>query len=213
MSEAHNSPVAVLFKPVPGGFTYRAPGRWLFGPARYYLVDEAQKAEIIAVQTPRRPILFQILLWTTFLLMVAAAGVIVWVATGDNEPTTRDMFIWIIILAVEVFAALQLLQWRIQRRLRPILAGAPGTDDRITHRDMRLAMAASTNAASIRQLAFASISSVFAFTVFLVCFVFDLALGLHFSLLHLFGMVVFGSVSLVWFKRLIRKAEFPGVAS
>jgi hypothetical protein len=213
VSEARNSPVAVLFKPVPGGYTYRAPGRWAFGPACYYLVNEAQKTKIIAVQTPRRPIVLQILLWTTFLLMVAAAGTIVWATTGDNEPTSRDMFFWVIIVVIQVFGALQLLHWRIQRRLRPILADAPRTDDRITHRDMRLAMEASTNATSVRQLAFGSIASVFAFTTFLVCFVFDLALGLHLSLLHLFGTVMFGSLSVVWFKRLIRKAELPTAAS
>jgi hypothetical protein len=213
VSETRNSLVSVLFKPVPGGYTYHAPGRWVFGPARYYLVNEAQKSAIIAVQTPRRPILFQILLWTTFLLMVAATGVIIWTTTGHNEPTGTDMLIWVIIVAIEVFAAMQLLHWRILRRLRPILVGAPSTDDRITYREMRLAMETSTNATSVRQLAFVTIASVFAFTVFLVCFVLDLAFGLHLSVFHLFGTVVFGFLSAVWFKRLIRKAEVGAAES
>jgi hypothetical protein len=48
---------------------------------------------------------------------------------------------------------------------------------------------------------------MFAFTAFLVCFVFDLTLGLHLSLLHLAGAVLFGSLSVDWFGRLIRVAE------
>jgi hypothetical protein len=75
---------------------------------------------------------------------------------------------------------------------------------------MSEALAMGADANSIRQLAFASASSVFAFTAFLVCFVFELAMGLHLSLLHLSGAVLFGFLSVVWFRRLIRKAESLG---
>src|SRR5579872_3499209 len=93
---------SVNFKQVPNGCVYRAPSYWMFGPARHYLANEAQMAEIVAVLTPRRPILFQSLLWIAFTLMVAAGGAAVWVYTGDSEPTSKDIFAWAIIVIVEV---------------------------------------------------------------------------------------------------------------
>jgi hypothetical protein len=78
---------SINFKQVPDGYVYRAPSRWLFGPARHYLANEAQKAAIVAVLTPRRPILFQSILWIAFTSMVAAGGGIVWACTGDSDPT------------------------------------------------------------------------------------------------------------------------------
>jgi hypothetical protein len=60
------------------------------------------------------------------------------------------------------------------------------------------------NVSSIRGLAFACAGSMLACTVFLVGFVFDLSSGRHLSLFHLFGMVLFGSLSADWLGRLIR---------
>src|SRR5436309_8356401 len=34
------------FKPVTGGYLYRAPSPWLFGPAQHYVVTEEQKAAL-----------------------------------------------------------------------------------------------------------------------------------------------------------------------
>lgn len=207
MSEASASIEAVNFKQVPGGYVYRAPNRWMFGPVRHYLANEAQKAEIIAILTPRRPVLKQMMLWIALVLMVAAAGTVVWACTGHDDPTAADIFVWVVLVIFEIFAALQILRWRTQSRVQPIIAGLAPSDDRITNPDMQRGLAVAGNACSIKQLAFVSASSVFAFTAFLVCFAFDVALGLHLALLHFAGSIVFGFVSVFWFRRLIRKAE------
>src|ERR1700691_5658264 len=47
---------AIIFKPAAGGgFVFQAPKPWLFGEARNYLVNEAQKAEILTVMAPNAP--------------------------------------------------------------------------------------------------------------------------------------------------------------
>jgi hypothetical protein len=162
MSEASAAIEAINFKRVPGGYVYRAPNRRMFGPVRHYLTNEAQKAEIIAIHTPRRPVLQQTMLWLALVLMVAAAGTLVWAFTGHDDPTAADIFIWVVLVIVEIFAALQILRWRIQSRVQPIIAGLPPSDDRITNLDMRRGLAVAGNACSIKQLAFVSASSVFA---------------------------------------------------
>lgn len=60
------------------------------------------------------------------------------------------------------------------------------------------------NATSTRALAFACAGSVVAFAAFLVGFGVDMALGPHFSPFHIFGMVLFGSLSADWLNRLVR---------
>ena len=48
---------AVLFKPAAGGdFVFQAPKPWLFGEAHNYLVNEAQKAEILTIMAPNVPV-------------------------------------------------------------------------------------------------------------------------------------------------------------
>jgi hypothetical protein len=51
-------PLPVVFMTVPGGYVYRAPNARLFGFRNQYLVNEAQKAEILAIfKTPTQLIL------------------------------------------------------------------------------------------------------------------------------------------------------------
>jgi hypothetical protein len=41
--------VPIAFKTVLGDYVYRAPNAWLFGRRNCYLVNEAQKAEILVI--------------------------------------------------------------------------------------------------------------------------------------------------------------------
>jgi hypothetical protein len=198
---------SISFKPVPGGFVYRAPRPWLFGPTRHYLISESQKAEISAIMTPRRPILFQLALWMAFSFMVAAAGGIVWAFTGHREPTAVDVVAMVALIVVEVFAGLRALRWRQMRRLRPILADLPLTDQRITDSEVRQALAAGVNAMSVKQLAANGAISVMAFTACLIGFLIDVILGQSIAFFFLAGTILFGIVAAVWFRRLIDNAE------
>jgi hypothetical protein len=198
---------SISFKPVPGGFIYRAPKPWLFGPTRHYLTSESQKAEISAIMTPRRPILFQLALWMAFSLMVAAAGGIVWAFTGHREPTAVDVVAMVALIVVEVFAGLQALRWRQMHRLRPVLAGVPLTDERITDSEVRQALAGGVNTMSIKQVAANGAISVMAFAVCLIGFLINAILGQSIAFFFLAGTILFGFVAAVWFLRLIGIAE------
>jgi len=116
-----------MFKPVPGGWAYRSP-TWGFGDTPHFLVNEAQKAQIEAVILPRRPIL---------LAAVLIIGYIAWLLTLAtlNLAFGRDPVNAMELLPLLVARPIAL--WIQKRRLQPILAGLPLTDERITNAEMR----------------------------------------------------------------------------
>ena len=62
------SGVVVCFKPVSGGYVYRAPNTWLFGPNVHFLVTEGPKAAIAATVNSSTPPLLWIagISWIAF---------------------------------------------------------------------------------------------------------------------------------------------------
>ena len=44
-----------LFRPTSDGWVFRSPNPWVFGDTPHYLVNDAQKAQIEAIVTPKRP--------------------------------------------------------------------------------------------------------------------------------------------------------------
>jgi tetratricopeptide (TPR) repeat protein len=138
MTDARRSIEAALFKPVPGGFVYRAPNPWVFGRADHYLVDEAQKAGILALVTPRRPMLVLALCFGGFLL-VAGAAVVALLVFADDYPATVAAALIAAMVPVTVLA-LHLAARRALRRVQPVLAGASPTNQRITAAEIRRAV-------------------------------------------------------------------------
>jgi hypothetical protein len=208
MSNVRDSIIATIFKPVPGGYVYRAPSQWVFGPTRtcdHYLVNEAQKAKIAAIVTPRRPILWQAVLWIGFSLMVAVAGVIAWAVTGHDNPTLTDVSIMVALSLVQAFLALQIYRWMLRRRLRPVLAGLPRTDERITKRDVQQALAANAQAISIKQLVLLGATSVMACTALSINFLIWIVKGQSVAFFWLAGAILFGVLAVYNFRRLILK--------
>src|SRR6476661_1962446 len=61
---------SALFKRVAGGHVFQAPNPWLFGQGSRYLVNDTQKAQLLAIATPRRPMLR---------VAVMTAGIALWV--------------------------------------------------------------------------------------------------------------------------------------
>ena len=62
----------VVFKPVSGGYAYRAPNAWLFGSREHFLVTEGQKAAILAIlSSSTRPIL-----WITGIAWIALSALL-----------------------------------------------------------------------------------------------------------------------------------------
>jgi hypothetical protein len=204
MSDTRSQIAAMLFRPVPGGYVYREPYRWPFGDAPHYLVNEEQQAELLAVIVPKRPILWQVILWSTLCLMVAAAGVTVWLYTGHDTPTGLDTLAMAALIFVQVILGLAILFWSRRRRLRPLLATLPPTDLRITQSEMR---AAAANAMSGKQLLVAGVASGFASAAMLGNAVLQLLWRHPVGLFWLAGGVLFAGLAWYYFRQLIARTR------
>jgi hypothetical protein len=206
MSDTRTQIAATLFRPVAGGYVYREPYRSPFGSAPHYLVNDEQKAELLALIVPKRPILWQVILWGALCLMVATACLGLWFYTGHDAPTGLDTLAVFALTLVQALSGLAILFWWRRRRLRPLIATLTPTDLRITHSEMR---AAAANAMSSKQLVIAGVAGVFASTAMLINGVLELALRHPIGLLWLASSVVFAGLACHYFRQLIRRAERP----
>ena len=132
---------SVLFKQVPGGYVFQQPNPWVLGRSSRYLVNEAQKAALLAIVTPRRPVLRGAVILAGVLLWAVTASLLVWAFSSHDEPTTLDVLAIVVLIVGPMLAALIVALQRNLRRMRSILAGAPRTDERITSGELRRAMA------------------------------------------------------------------------
>ena len=204
MSDTRTQIAATLFQPAPGGYVYRESYRWPFGDAPHYLVNEDQKAALLAVIAPKRPVLWQVVLWSALCLMVAAACVTVWFTTRHDSPTGLDILAIAVLTVAQVVIGLATLFWSKRRRLRPLLATLPRTDLRITLSHMR---AAATNAMSRKQIIVTTVSSVFASIAMLVSGGLYLASHRPIGLLLLAVSLIWAGLAWYYFRKLIARTE------
>jgi hypothetical protein len=127
---------AIMFKAVPDGYLFRAPNPWVFGRARFYLVNEVQKAELLAIITARSQLVF----WVALVALIGASTAAIAYGSGHDNPTAGDVVIMLALLPVWIYAALLVSIRPMARRLQPLLAGLPATDQRITALDLRRAV-------------------------------------------------------------------------
>lgn len=132
---------AVLFKPVGDRYVFQAPNPWVFGRKSRYLVTEAQKQALLAIVTPRRPVLRIAVITAAILLWTVAVATMCWAVSPHDNPTAIDALAMFVLIVVPIFGALIVALQRNLRRMRPILAGAPRTEERITQSELRQAMA------------------------------------------------------------------------
>jgi hypothetical protein len=140
---------SILFRPVASGYLYQQANPWVFGPMRRYIVNDAQKAALLAIVTPPRPVLRIIVITAIILAWTGAVGTGMWAVSGHDNPTAIDFAIMMVLILVPIYLLWVAFLQRNLRRMAPILAGAPRTQERITNRDLRRAM---TNAMSSRKL-------------------------------------------------------------
>jgi len=113
------------FKPVPGGWIYRAPNPWVFGDAPRYLVNDTQKAEIEAI-VARRPALVGVtLIIGTVAWLVAVTNFVGGFGSGGISPTVFDLLGMIVLMAVPLLIGAPLSARIQRRRLAPVLANLP----------------------------------------------------------------------------------------
>ena len=127
---------ALMFKKVPDGYVFRAPNPWVFGRARFYLVNEAQKAQLLAIVTARSQAVF----WVALVALIGASTAALAYGTGHDNPTVRDAVVMLALLPVWIYAAVLVSIGPTARRLQPLLADLPTTDQRITAGDLRAAV-------------------------------------------------------------------------
>lgn len=207
MNEGSELAKSVVFKPVAGGWVYRAPNPWVFGDAPHYLVDDTQKAEIEMIVVPRRPVLLGIIIALGIFAWVFAIGGLVWLISGDEDPTTADVIAIAALTAISLLAAIPLANWIQRRRLEPILAGLPPAQERITFADMRKNARIATPFGQSRNAFIASAFASFA-AVFAACSHYFARPGIDAELMTWgFNAVVFGWLAVVWYRRALSKAR------
>ena len=123
----------VIFRRVPGGYVYRIPNAWVFGSGIHLLVDDGQKAEIMKTidSVPLFPIIAAS--WVTLSIISGAAAL--W-AIQSPPHSVRDVLVATSVV-FSLYGALIISRRVLLSRLRPIIAGLPTTDERITIADMR----------------------------------------------------------------------------
>jgi membrane-associated HD superfamily phosphohydrolase len=145
MSENRRQIEAILFKPVSGGFIYRAPNPWIFGRANHYIVDEQQKAELLGMLVARRPLLRLAVIAAGVVAWGVAMGTVGWLMSDHENPTIGDAVIMILMTIAALFLALHLALRRQLRRVQPILAAATPTTAAITSSEIRAAISKTTS--------------------------------------------------------------------
>jgi hypothetical protein len=140
---------AALFKPVEGGYVFRAPYQLGLGAVAHYRVDERQKAELADVIAGKHPWGTRVALAFAAIGAVVIAAIAVFAVSPHKSPTAIDMLAMIALSLVAVAPIFALWRWWKLRQLAPLLARLPRTDEQITRREMRAAAAA---AMSVKQL-------------------------------------------------------------
>jgi hypothetical protein len=138
----------VVFKPVSGGYVYGAPNAWLFSSREHFLVTEEQKAAILATHTSStRPVLW-ITSWIALSALLGTA-LPLWAYRSDYHPAGLNGVSAMIAMILSIYPAFVISRQLLLRRLRPILATLPPTNERITSLEVRQAMQAIAKPISI----------------------------------------------------------------
>jgi hypothetical protein len=118
------------FKRIPGGWVFLAPNPWLFGPARGFLVNNTQKAEIAAIQMPNRLALILVVALPIAISFAVGMHFLSYLLPAEffhGDLTTGQLCVLLgrgLIQGIgSVLLPLQVLRWLELRRLRPVLVG------------------------------------------------------------------------------------------
>lgn len=132
---------AIWFKPVPEGYVFRAPNPWVFGRGKYFLVTEAQKAQLLSVLAARSQSRTLTIFLLCFTAMFSATLAALAFFAGDTLHSLGIFLVTIVITLGSMYAALLITAAPTARRVQPLLADLSPTDQRITAADRRVAAA------------------------------------------------------------------------
>jgi hypothetical protein len=141
MAKWYEGAEQAAFKPVAGGYVFQPPSlRWPFVHPRCYLVNEAQKDELIAcLRRQRQQTFFVVMVIALAGLGLAAVLAMAGPATRISPKEFAAVFL-VTMLAVTPLAILPHV--KLMRTIKPLLADLPRTDERITFGDQLHTLAA-----------------------------------------------------------------------
>jgi hypothetical protein len=113
---------ARMFRSVPGGYIFQPPPLTIFSPVDSYLVNESQKADVLAIIRSRTAVWIRIVADSALALAVATGVAIDGV--GGAPPIVSISSAFCIFLIVQMSGS-ALAIYVTLRRLKPILAGLP----------------------------------------------------------------------------------------
>jgi hypothetical protein len=133
---------ALRFKQVPSGWVFRGPTTRLFGKQQYYLVNDAQKAELMAAA----PSLGLFLTFLGLIGVISPAVAVMFLAAFKSifghlpQGFLQQFPITIALVLLVAIAGIAFSRY-LDQPLRPIVADLPLTDERITPGDANAALA------------------------------------------------------------------------
>jgi hypothetical protein len=141
---------SVLFKPVEGGgYVFQPPSPWLIGGSQRYLVNAAQKDQLLALLATPRPVLRGLAIVAGILIWAVLVATMMWAVSPHENPEAIDIIAMVVLILVPMALAFIFMLRQRMRRLQPLLIGLPRTDERITSREQRQSMA---DAVSMKRL-------------------------------------------------------------
>ena len=123
-----NGMVELTFRPVEGGFLYRAPSRWLFGRYQHYLVNAEQKARLASAH---RTMMLQMF----FAIIIGAATVAPVAGAFFPARSSTLELAYLGACALVGIAIGLILNALLLRKVNPIIATLTPSRDWITRRD------------------------------------------------------------------------------
>jgi MFS family permease len=193
MSKWYAAANEASFKPVPGGYIFQWPA--FMGGDRNRLVNEAQKVEIMAILQRWRLLMMIFAALAVPLMAGLAVGLIAAEHAGSWRPSPGQVVaevVTLVVLVGVVFVVVAIAYPR--RKLRPLLAALPTTEERITYREQTEAIA--------RNLPTAMLGVGLGFGVLITLFNAISAVYEHRLFPHAFGLA-FGAVFIAYFVWLI----------
>jgi len=134
------------FKPIEGGYVFQAPSPWVFARSSYYLVSATKKAEISVHLARWRLQLFLAILGMFCLILPVIAAfqspLLALYRQLGSGLFLLFLFAAFTLLMVTLIAVPQIY---LARALRPLLADAPRTDERIKLAEQLPAVAAAVS--------------------------------------------------------------------
>ena len=119
----------LTFRPVEGGFLYRAPNPWLFGRYRHYFVNAEQKATLASAH---RTMMLQ-LFWS---IVIGAAACAPIAGVFLPSQSSAQQLAYLGVAALVGLAIGLTLNALLLHKIRPIIATLTPSSERITQRQM-----------------------------------------------------------------------------